>query len=395
MNGRPISPVGPVTATVSPPLPCVSVSARPTLPLYIGGFLGPFGGAVLAVLIPELRDAFGASTATVAAAIPAYLVPFAVVMLVSGTIGERLGRRRVVRGAYVAYAVFSILAALSPSIEAFLGARALQGTANAFISPLVLAGLAEVVPREKLGRAVGTFASVQTAAIALSPLCGGLLGAVDWRLAFVVPALVAIALSFVPPPDSVREAGFTPARLRSVMTRRVGLLSGAAFMGFAGATGVAFLVAIFVEDAFGLGSTARGFLLAGFGVSGMLLGRSAGQMVDRFGRIPVAAGGALITAALISTVGLAGSPGSAALLWTLAGAGSALLWAGLHTLAIEAVPHNRAGATSVVSAFKFAGSAAAPAMWLPIYALDPRLAFACAGLMCAMVAAVTMPLRQA
>ena len=78
------------------------VRVSPALPLYVGGFIGPFGGAVLAVLIPELREAFGVSTAAVAVAIPAYLVPFALVQLVSGTIGERLGRRRVVRAGYVA-----------------------------------------------------------------------------------------------------------------------------------------------------------------------------------------------------------------------------------------------------------------------------------------------------
>src|SRR5436189_4611519 len=83
----------------------------PTFPLYVGGFLGPFGGAVLAVLIPQLRDAFDASTGTIAAAIPAYLVPFAALQLVSGTIGERLGRRRVVRTGYVVYAVACVAAA--------------------------------------------------------------------------------------------------------------------------------------------------------------------------------------------------------------------------------------------------------------------------------------------
>ena len=79
--------------------------ARGTLPFYIGGFLGPFGGGVVAVLVPQLRDAFDATTAGVAASIPAYLVPFAVLQLVSGTIGERLGRRRVVRTGYIVYAV--------------------------------------------------------------------------------------------------------------------------------------------------------------------------------------------------------------------------------------------------------------------------------------------------
>src|SRR6478672_7978568 len=99
------------------------VRARGTLPFYIGGFLGPFGGGVVAVLVPQLRIAFDASTAGVAASIPAYLVPFAVLQLVSGTIGERLGRRRVVRTGYIVYALACVAAALAPGIGAFIGAR--------------------------------------------------------------------------------------------------------------------------------------------------------------------------------------------------------------------------------------------------------------------------------
>ena len=82
--------------------------------------MGPFGGGLLAVLIPQLRDAFHASTGAVAAGIPAYIVPFALLQLVSGTIGERLGRRRVVRTAYVIYAIASVAAAvLSPRSARF------------------------------------------------------------------------------------------------------------------------------------------------------------------------------------------------------------------------------------------------------------------------------------
>src|SRR3954464_13207131 len=106
-----------------------------TLPLYIGGFLGPFGGGVVAVLVPQLREAFDATTAGVAASIPAYLVPFALLQLVSGTVGERLGRRRVVRTAYVIYAFLSLGAAFVPSLGTFLVIRALQGCANAFLTP--------------------------------------------------------------------------------------------------------------------------------------------------------------------------------------------------------------------------------------------------------------------
>src|SRR5215207_1068744 len=275
--------------------------SRATLPLYIGGFLGPFGGGVVAVLVPQLRDAFDATTAGVAASIPAYLVPFALFQLVSGTIGERLGRRRVVRTGYIVYAVLSLAAALAPGLGAFLVIRALQGSANAFLTPLLLAGLADEVPPRQIGRAVGTFAAVQTAAVALAPLGGGALGAIDWRLAFISQAVVAVGLAFVPPHDG-RRRGDVP-RLRSVFTRRVGLLSAAAFAAYAGVIGVGFLVAVMAADEFGLSSVARGILLAGFGVAGMLFGRAAGDAVDRFGRVPVAVAGSVACAALVALLG--------------------------------------------------------------------------------------------
>jgi hypothetical protein len=71
-----------------------------------------------------------------------------------------------------------------------------------------------------------------------------------------------------------------------------------------------------------------------------------------------------------------------------------VVWAGLNTLIVEAVPANRAGATSVVSAFKFAGNAAAPAMWLPLYAADPSVAFAAAGMGSAVMGLLMLGLRR-
>src|SRR4051794_29208102 len=302
--------------------------SRATLPLYIGGFLGPFGGGVVAVLVPQLREAFDATTAGVAASIPAYLVPFAALQLVSGTIGERLGRRRVVRTGYVVYAVLSALAALVGNLGAFLVVRALQGSANAFLTPLLLAGLADEVPPRQIGRAGGTSAAVQTAAVALAPLGGGALGAIDWRLAFLSQTIVACGLALMPPADAARRA--EAPRLRAVFTRRVGLLSGAAFTGYAGVTGVGFLVAVLAADGFGLSSVLRGVLLAGFGVAGMVVGRLAGDAVDRFGRVPVALVGTAMCSLLVAGLGLAPTPAALGALWFATGLGSALIWAGIN-----------------------------------------------------------------
>jgi MFS family permease len=365
----------------------------PTFPLYIGGFLGPFGAGVLSVLVPQLRDAFDTTTAHVALAIPAYLIPFAALQLVSGTVGELLGRRKAVRAGYLAYAVFCLCAALAPTIGVFLACRAAQGVANAFITPLLLAGLADVVDKRRLGRSVGTFAAVQTSAIVLAPLTGGLLGSVDWRLVFLVPAAVAAVLALIVPADAEPVHAAGRPRLRALATRKVALLCGAGFTGFAGLAGLGFIVALRLEDAFGLDSIGRGVVLAGFGLAGMLSGRAAGAAADRFGRITVVLWGAVVSAVLLALLGFAGTVLATGALWFAVGATSSLVWAGLNTLVVEAVPENRAGATSVFGAFKFAGSAAAPLMFLPLYQADPRAAFIAAGVAALAAAAFTRALR--
>src|SRR5262249_22011578 len=123
--------------------------------LYLGGFLGPFGGGVLVVLIPELQRAFHASAAEVTAGLTVYLLPFAALQLVSGTIGERVGQVRTIRWAYVAYALSSFGAAAATSTVPFLVMRALQGSSNAFTTPLLLATLANATSERRLGRSMG------------------------------------------------------------------------------------------------------------------------------------------------------------------------------------------------------------------------------------------------
>ena len=181
---------------------------------------------------------------------------------------------------------------MAPTIGLFIVARAASGTANAFLTPLLLAGLAEVVPRGSLGAGGGNIR--RRADRRDRPRARGrrVLGEIDWRLAFIAPAAVAVALAFVPPPDARRRAGAEPARLRAAFTHRVGLLSAAAFAAYAGVTSLGFLVALRCSDAFGLGSSARGAVLAGFGVAGMVSGRPSGQLVDRLGRISVTVAGA-------------------------------------------------------------------------------------------------------
>ncbi len=348
-----------------------------TLPLHLGGFIGPFGGAVLAVLVPELREAFGATTGEIALAVPAYLVPFALLQVVSGTLGERMGRRRTVQAAYLAYALASVATALAPTIGVFLIGRAAQGAANAFTTPLVMAALADVVPRERLGRAIGTFAGVQAAGVSFAPLLGGLAAAVSWRLAFFAPAVVSLALMLVPPKDPVVTSAANPS-LRALLNRRMARLTLAACAGYLGFTGLPFLVSLRIDDAFALTSSPRGLILAAYGAAGFALGNAAGRVVDRIGGRRGAVIGSVVGAAFVALLGVASTPLVLALVWTAGGAASALLWAGLNTIAVESSETNRAGVVSAYQASKFVGAAAAPVLWLDLYHASAPIVFACA-----------------
>jgi len=340
--------------------------------------LGPLGSGVLSVLIPQVREDLATTTAAVTAGITVYMVPFAAIQLVSGTLGERWGLERTVRIAYVLYAAVSVLVVAAPDIGVFLVGRALQGAVNAFLSPLLLAALASAAPPGRLGRLVGTFVAVQTAGVVLSPLVGGVAGEIDWRLAFIVPATLAVGLAALPMAVGSRATA-EPPRLRSALTRRVASLSAVAAIAYLGIGGVSFVVALLVADELGAGPTETGLVVAGFGVSGILAGRLAGRVADRFGRGPATAAGALICAVTLPLTGVADSLGGVAGAWTVAGIGATLVWAGLGSMAVEAVPGNRAGATSVYSAFRFAGLAVAPAVWLPLFHAEPELPFLLAG----------------
>jgi MFS family permease len=360
--------------------------------LYAGGFIGPFGGGMVTVLIPELRDAFDVSSSAASLALTAYLVPFAALQLVSGTLGERLGRARATGVAFLVYAAASLAAALATGFAAFLVARAIQGAANAFTTPLVLATLADLTPERDLGRTMGTFAAVQTAGVVGAPLVGGLAGALDYRLAFVAAAIAAVALAFASrggrTAHAPRPAEHERPRFADALTRQTRRTALAAFLAYLGITGLAVVVSLRAGDAFGLGPTVRGLLLAGFGAAGVVVGRPAGGWADRAGALRVALTGALACVVLVPLLGVVGAAPALAAVWLAAGVASALLWAGLNVLTVSAAPRNRGGAVSLIGAFKFAGSALAPVVLIPLYDVDHRLAFGVAGALCVVLAGV-------
>jgi MFS family permease len=299
-----------------------------------------------------------------------------------------------VRGGYIAFGLAAVACALAPDIWLFLGARAAMGAANAFLSPILLAALSEVAAPEVLGRTVGTFAAAQTAGLMLAPILGGLLGEISWRLAFILVAAVSGVLAL--PKQTLgaakRQTGSSVrASLRSLLNRWIALLAAQATLGYLGFTAIGFVLVLVGAEEFGLGSGARGLLIAGYGIGGILLGRYAGSVVDRAGRPATALAGAIACTAGVLCLVFAPGPWSLGLLFFGVGCAGTFVWAGLNTIAVESFPENRAGATSAYSAFKFAGVAIAPLVYVPLFHVDTRLPFVLAACFSAILAVSVLP----
>ncbi|WP_458681815.1 MFS transporter [Prescottella equi] len=372
-----------------------AVGPRATLQrsaLYAGGFLGPFGGGVVTSMLPEIGDGLGTDAAAAASSLTAYLLPFALVMLVSGTLGARWGRMRTVRVAYGVYLAASLACFAAPTLELFLGARVLQGCANAFTTPLLLATLAAMTPQHKLGRALGAFGALQAAGQTSAPLIGGLAAEADWRLAFLAIALVAALLGAVGLPDAARTIpADTGARLRDALRPDVLRVGVVALLGWGALGGLGFLLAFRAEDVFGMSPAARGLLLTGFGVAGILTARPVGTLIDRIGARRTVVLGAVAGATLVAVAGTVGYVAVAAIAWFVAGVASQFLLVGVNAAVLGAEGGNRGGAVSVVQSFRFSGAALAPLTLTPLYATHPSVSFLVPALLLAILPPLLMP----
>ena len=230
-----------------------------------------------------------------------------------------------------------------------------MGAANAFLSPILLAALSEVVAPNVLGRSVGTFAAWQTAGFTFAPAIGGLLGEASWRFAFAVVAVPALALAL--PRRTLGSFEHSESRLaRALLNRWIALLSAKASLGYLGFTAIGFVLVLVAAEEFNLGSGTRGLLVAGYGVGGdraRTLRRDGYRPAGR-PRPPSPA----LWRARRSFLALAYAPSawSLALIWFAVRCAGTFVWAGLNTITVESFPRNRAGATSAYCAFKFAGS---------------------------------------
>ena len=161
---------------------------------YLGLFVGLVDANAINLALPAVRDELGGGIAGAQWTIDAYNVTFAAMLLTAGSLGDRFGRRTVLRGGLVTFVVASLLCAVAPSLPMLLAARAFQGVGAALMLPQGLAITAAAFPNPvERGRATAAWAMAAAMSTALGPIVGGVLtDTLGWRYIFWLNAPVGV-----------------------------------------------------------------------------------------------------------------------------------------------------------------------------------------------------------
>jgi EmrB/QacA subfamily drug resistance transporter len=154
---------------------------------------------ILNVALPSIQKDFGASVSGAQWTIDAYTLVIACLLMLSGSMGDRFGRRRTFQLGLFSFTVGSLLCSIAPGLGWLIAFRALQAIGGSMLNPVAMSIVTNVFtePRER-ARAIGWWGGVAGISIAAGPLIGGLLvQAIDWRAVFWINVPVGIAAIFL------------------------------------------------------------------------------------------------------------------------------------------------------------------------------------------------------
>lgn len=181
---------------------------------------------ILNVALPTLQREFGSSASQLQWMVDAYIIVFAGLLLLFGTLGDKYGRALALTTGLVIFGLSSTAAAYAQSAGQLIAARAVMGIGGAFIMPATLSVIIDVFPRNERGRAIAIWSGVAGLGIGLGPLAGGLLLEYFWWgsvfLLNVPIVLIALAAGYLLVPDS-KDPDSNPLDLPGALFSMLGI----------------------------------------------------------------------------------------------------------------------------------------------------------------------------
>ncbi|MGQ4384008.1 MFS transporter [Streptomyces sp. SAS_270] len=244
---QPVQPVKPVELAQ----PVLSARRRWTVLAVccLSMFLVGLDTTIVNVGLPAIGRGLDVGTRGLEWTVDAYTLVLAGLLVSSGALADRFGRRRVFQSGLVVFGAASLLCAVAPSVGVLIAARAVQGVGASMLSPVALAIVVNAMPDPKeRAQAIGVWASVFGLSMAVGPVTGGaLIEGLGWRSVFwinapVIVAALVLSTVFVPESRAPRARRLDlpgQALLAVVIGVSVGVLIEGPHIGWTSATALA------------------------------------------------------------------------------------------------------------------------------------------------------------
>jgi len=342
-----------------------STERRTLVMLSIAAFASMTSMRCADSILPALAADFDTTTSMAAGVISAFAVGYGVLQLVSGVLGDRYGKFRVVAFATLACTLGAMAAALSPSLPWLRASRFVSGATAAGIVPLTMAWIGDRIPYERRQEVLARLLSATVGGMIAGQWLGGLVAdTLGWRAGFALLALLFAATGILLGLEQRRRTADTADRvhrgllspMRAVLClawpRRVLAITFAEGML---AFGTLAFVPAYLHARFGLSMAAAGAVLALFGLGGLTYSRTARRLLRGLGEKRLAALGGSLLALSFGSLALIGQWQWAVASCAVGGFGFYALHGTLQTRATQMAPATRGTAMSLFSCFLFLG----------------------------------------
>jgi EmrB/QacA subfamily drug resistance transporter len=185
----------------------VSAGIRPWPALWalvLGFFMILVDSTIVSVATPAILADFGSEVGTVVWVTSAYLLAYAVPLLITGRLGDRVGPKKIYLIGLAVFTLASVWCGLTATIELLIVARVFQGLGASMMTPQTMAVITRIFPPNQRGRAMSLWGATAGVATLVGPILGGVLvDGLGWQWIFFVNAPVGVigfvlALRLVP-----------------------------------------------------------------------------------------------------------------------------------------------------------------------------------------------------
>ncbi|MCW2765282.1 MAG: drug resistance transporter, EmrB/QacA subfamily [Nocardioides sp.] len=161
--------------------------------LCLGFFMILVDSTIVSVATPAIIEDFQADVNTVVWVTSAYLLAYAVPVLITGRLGDRFGPKRLYLAGLTVFTLASLWCGLTNTIEGLIIARVVQGLGASMITPQTMAVITRIFPVQRRGRAMALWGATAGVATLVGPILGGVLvDGLGWEWIFFVNVPVGL-----------------------------------------------------------------------------------------------------------------------------------------------------------------------------------------------------------